>query len=421
MGDKVIHIEHLGKQYCIGQKTSYRTLREAIMDAAKAPFRSLKNTKSENNTEYFWALKDISFDVEKGEIIGIIGRNGAGKSTLLKILSRITEPTEGRAEIRGRVGSLLEVGTGFHPELTGRENIYLSGSILGMKRSEIDKKFDAIVKFAETEKFLDTPLKRYSSGMQVRLGFAVAAHMEPEILIVDEVLAVGDLTFQKKSLGKMNEVAKDGRTVLFVSHNMGAVHNLCSRCVLLKNGQVSMDGPTEQVIQKYLLENNESRDVLIKNGDSSKPINLRKAWLETLSGHRSSEIRYDEGFRVIIEYEVNSPISECCIWTGIRTVEDVIAFDTADTDMDVSLFDVRKPGYYRSVIAYPPKWLNAGNYYCVAGIVRYNPETTYDRAEICSFTVLDIGTPEKTRTGQSRPGILQPYMSWKTEKVSNNQ
>lgn len=203
------------------------------------------------NSEYFWALKDVSFDVQKGDVVGIIGRNGAGKSTLLKILSRITDPTEGHAEIYGRVGSLLEVGTGFHPELTGRENIYLSGSIIGMKKSEIDSKFDDIVKFAETEQFLDTPVKHYSSGMQVRLGFAVAAHLEPEILIVDEVLAVGDIAFQKKCLGKMEGVAKEGRTVLFVSHNLVAVNSLCNKSILLENGRIVASGNTNEIIEKY--------------------------------------------------------------------------------------------------------------------------------------------------------------------------
>lgn len=253
MSDIAIHVEHLSKQYHIGQKAPYMTFREAITNAAAAPLkRIIRGAQSSDEQGKFWALKDVSFDVEKGEVVGIIGRNGAGKSTLLKILSKVTEPTEGFAKIYGRVGSLLEVGTGFHPELTGRENVYLSGAILGMKRSEIESKFDDIIKFAETEKFLDTPLKHYSSGMQVRLGFSVAAHLEPEILIVDEVLAVGDAAFQKKCLGKMGSVAKEGRTILFVSHQMNAVEKLCNRGLLLENGKVAYDSDNiHSVIHKY--------------------------------------------------------------------------------------------------------------------------------------------------------------------------
>jgi lipopolysaccharide transport system ATP-binding protein len=251
--DLSMRVTGLGKQFRIGERSgSYRTFRDAITSAASAPLRRLGSGGNGSPPGYFWALKDVSFDVRKGEVLGIIGRNGAGKSTLLKILSRITEPTAGRAEIYGRVGSLLEVGTGFHPELTGRENIFLSGAILGMKRSEIESKFDEIVKFAETERFLDMQLKHYSSGMQVRLGFAVAAHLEPEILIIDEVLAVGDAEFQKKCLGKMKDVAREGRTVLFVSHNMPAVMNMCTRVILMGAGKVVEDGKTGDVIQDYL-------------------------------------------------------------------------------------------------------------------------------------------------------------------------
>ena len=254
MSDVAIRVENLSKLYTLGKRERYRTLRDTLTDALAAPFRRLRNGASpETEAETLWALKDVSFEVKHGEVLGVIGRNGAGKSTLLKILSRITEPTGGRAEIHGRVGSLLEVGTGFHPELTGRENIFLNGAILGMKKAEILRKFDEIVAFAEVEKFIDTPVKHYSSGMYVRLAFAVAAHLEPEILIVDEVLAVGDAEFQKKCLGKMGDVAAEGRTVLFVSHNMGAVTSLCTRVVCLANGTVIGNGEPRQVIQEYLL------------------------------------------------------------------------------------------------------------------------------------------------------------------------
>jgi homopolymeric O-antigen transport system ATP-binding protein len=259
MSDIAIQVEQIGKHYYIGsRRQTYRTIRETCTDALAAPFRrasKLLRGHASGTSEFheaIWALKDVSFSVKCGDVVGIIGRNGAGKSTLLKILSRITEPTEGRARIWGRVGSLLEVGTGFHPELTGRENVYLNGAILGMKRAEIARKFDEIVAFAETELFLDTPVKHYSSGMHVRLAFAVAAHLEPEVLVVDEVLAVGDVAFQKKCLGKMDDVAKAGRTVLFVSHNMAAISALCSKALLLSNGKLSNLGEVSEVIGKYM-------------------------------------------------------------------------------------------------------------------------------------------------------------------------
>ena len=257
MTDIAIQVEGLSKYYRIGKRGGHLTLKDSLAKFCRRAFNLFKfqnNRKDDfrDTNNAIWALSDVSFEVKKGEIIGIIGRNGAGKTTLLKILSRITEPTEGYAEINGRVGSLLEVGTGFHPELTGRENIYLNGAILGMKRAEIDHKFDNIVAFAEIEKFLDTPVKRYSSGMYVRLAFAVAAHLEPEVLMVDEVLAVGDTAFQKKCVGKMGDVAKEGRTVLFVSHNMAAIANLCKRCILLENGKIVMNDQPETVINHYL-------------------------------------------------------------------------------------------------------------------------------------------------------------------------
>ena len=270
MSDIAVRVENLSKLYRIRERRRYRTLRDTIAETFAAPFRrrsqvspfAIRNPQSVDNSpsairhsqsETIWALKDVSFEIKYGEVVGIIGRNGAGKSTLLKILSRITEPTEGEARIYGRVGSLLEVGTGFHYELTGRDNIYLNGAILGMKKAEIDRKFDEIVVFAEVENFLDTPVKHYSSGMHMRLAFSVAAHLEPEIVIVDEVLAVGDEAFQKKCLGKMGEVAKEGRTVLFVSHNMLAVERLCTRGILLHTGGVNYEGSPGEAIEKYVV------------------------------------------------------------------------------------------------------------------------------------------------------------------------
>ncbi len=252
MSQYAIRVDHLGKRYRIGERETYRALRDTLTSALTAPLRRVwsRNATSASNT--IWALKDVSLEIEPGEVLGVIGHNGAGKSTLLKILSRITEPTEGRAEVRGRVGSLLEVGTGFHPELTGRENIFLNGAILGMKRSEIARRFDEMVAFAGVERFIDTPVKRYSSGMYLRLAFAVAAHLEPEILLVDEVLAVGDAAFQKKCLGRMSEVAREGRTVLFVSHNLPSIEKLCQRVVVIDGGRVIASGDPVSSIATYL-------------------------------------------------------------------------------------------------------------------------------------------------------------------------
>ncbi len=294
MTDTVIRVENLGKKYVIGHQKQerYTTLRDAIADRARSLTRKIQfpsfgsNTKP--TTEEFWALKDVSFEIKQGDRVGIIGRNGAGKSTLLKILSRITEPTCGRISIKGRVASLLEVGTGFHPELTGRENIYLNGAVLGMSKVEIKRKFDEIVDFAEVERFLDTPVKRYSSGMYVRLAFAVAAHLEPEILIVDEVLAVGDFQFQKKCLGKMEDVGREGRTVLFVSHNLVAVQSLCSRGIFLQNRTVIADKTMTEAVSIYLqtLEQTSSQNLLEREDRRGKgQIKLALVEVSTGDGH----------------------------------------------------------------------------------------------------------------------------------------
>jgi lipopolysaccharide transport system ATP-binding protein len=258
MTDLAIRCEELAKQYRIGERESYKALRDVITDAFASPYRRLRsalrhssNGSARSEKPNIWALKDVSFEINRGEVVGIIGRNGAGKSTLLKILSRITEPTHGHADIWGRVGSLLEVGTGFHPELTGRDNIFLNGAILGMRRAEIARKFDEIVAFAEVEKFIDTPVKRYSSGMYMRLAFAVAAHMQTETLLVDEVLSVGDVAFQKKCLGKMGDISKQGRTIIFVSHNVAAITRLCARCLVISGGRVAYDGDTRTAISQH--------------------------------------------------------------------------------------------------------------------------------------------------------------------------
>jgi lipopolysaccharide transport system ATP-binding protein len=307
--EPAIRVEQIGKRYKIGLRDdARRSFGEALLHAGGAPLRRLRHlSEGSDGSDLFWALRDISFDVARGEVIGIIGRNGAGKSTLLKILSRITEPTEGTARLRGRVASLLEVGTGFHPELTGRENIQLNGAILGMKKAEIARKFDEIVAFAEIGRFLDTPVKRYSSGMRVRLGFAVAAHLEPEILIVDEVLAVGDVAFQQKCLGKMNDVAHSGRTILFVSHNMASIESLCDRVILLEQGAIKRIGACGAVIDDYLSHLAERSLHAIgerddREGDGSA--RCTGLWFEDELGTVTDTFRSGQDLRVCLRYEL---------------------------------------------------------------------------------------------------------------------
>ncbi len=316
MSEYALQVNGIGKQYRIGSKRAkYGTLRDAIADTVKTPFRRARSLLrgqaygAAGLEEEIWALKDITFDVRHGDVVGIIGRNGAGKSTLLKVLSRITDPTEGYADVYGRVGALLEVGTGFHEELTGRENIYLNAAILGMSRYEIDLKFDEMVHFAEVEKFIDTPVKHYSSGMKLRLGFAVAAHLEPEILIVDEVLAVGDASFQKKSLGKMNEVAKQGRTVLFVSHNMAAIASLCTRGIMLEQGQIRATGDIRDVVDEYLKVNEGVRSITDRKTSS-------EAYFEsvTMTGPNSIDAGEHIGFEVVVHSNAPNPIRASINW-----------------------------------------------------------------------------------------------------------
>lgn len=321
--NSIITVNNIGKRYRIGTKINPEGLdnfRDAILNAVKAPFRNLKRLRKLTNFEdggdgetsdIIWALKDVSFEVNKGEVVGIIGRNGSGKSTLLKILSRITEPTEGCIELRGRVSSLLEVGTGFHRELTGRENVYLNGSILGMKKWEIDAKFDEIVAFSEIEKFIDTPVKHYSSGMYVRLAFAVAAHLEPEILLVDEVLAVGDAVFQKKCLGKMGDIAKGGRTVLFVSHNMGAIKSLCHKAVLLNKGQCITKGDSEDIVNQYLKLDSANNNVPLSDCQRKCPpkkVKIVDVHIRNLRTDQKDNHETLDPIEVSIFYEVLSPI-----------------------------------------------------------------------------------------------------------------
>ena len=327
MGLLAVHVEKLSKLYQIGPTETYATIRESLMEAFVAPFRRAREKLPSSNgqgcatSDTIWALKDVSFEINQGEIVGIIGRNGAGKSTLLKILSRITEPTDGFAEIHGRVGSLLEVGTGFHGELSGRENIYLNGAILGMRKTEIARKFDEIVAFAEVEKFIDTPVKRYSTGMYLRLAFAVAAHLEPEILIVDEVLAVGDASFQNKCIGKMGAVAKEGRTVLFVSHNVAAVKSLCSRAILLDGGQVDCDGRVDEVVDRYVMANSDVLQSGVIPDDVERigtgEAKLRSVQLANLSCNPVSELYFGQPFRVTLGFDVLTNIRDVFVEVNI--------------------------------------------------------------------------------------------------------
>ncbi len=417
----VVRFEGVSKSYSIRHQTGhgYQALREVLADKAKRvasrvlhPLRRHEPTVS---FEQFWALKDVSFEVHQGERVGIIGRNGAGKSTLLKVLSRITEPTSGRIHIRGRVATLLEVGTGFHPELSGRENIFLNGAILGMTRAEIRRKFDDIVEFAEVETFLDTPVKRYSSGMYVRLAFSVAAHLDPEILVVDEVLAVGDAAFQRKCLGKMASVASEGRTIFFVSHNLGAIQNLCSTCVLLNSGEIVVRGDPAKVVGTYVTTGAAAAVDYLQGPDPSKAMHLRKVGLSTVDGTPAQEFAFADAVRVNIEYDVNEPTSSCSVWVGVRTIEQTYAFCSSDSDTNEQIFQLREPGAYRTTLDIPKQWLNAGTYFLVVGITKYPQATNFDRVECSAFTIHDTGTPEQLRTGNSRPGILQPFLAWEID------
>jgi len=346
MSSPIIQVKGLSKQYHIGlrEKTN-RTFREAVTDAFTAPVRNFRNlrrlTKVENdNPAVIWALRDVSFDVQPGEVVGIIGRNGAGKSTLLKILSRITEPTSGEIRLHGRVASLLEVGTGFHPELTGRENIYLNGIILGMRKHEVDRKFDEIVAFSEIEKFLDTPVKRYSSGMYVRLAFAVAAHLEPEILLVDEVLAVGDAAFQKKCLGKLKDVSGTGRTTFYVSHNMGSIVDLCTKAILLDKGTLKVSGPPSGIVEEYLSANSNKSFVDLTRWYEERSGNgpLKLSFIETInqSGRPVSQFSYGEPitFRIGIQGQPHSLMN---LGISIRNTLNQLVLHFTNKDDHISL------------------------------------------------------------------------------------
>jgi len=382
------------------------------------PFDDQSYLRIRLETDYIWALKDVSFEVKRGEIVGIIGRNGAGKSTLLKILSKITEPTEGRVELRGQVGSLLEVGTGFHPELTGHENVYMYGAILGMDRWEVTRKFDEIVAFAEIEKFIETPVKRYSSGMYMRLAFAVAAHMETEILIVDEVLAVGDAAFQKKCLGKMEDVSRGGRTVLFVSHNMGAVSRLCEGAIWIDRGEIVFLGPSNSAISSYLKQSSEKRHRNTFPPLSEKPMCLRLIEVHDEEGNLADEIEFSTPIRIVLEYDINRPVSGAHVICFINNSEGINVLGTGDADLSSERFGKREGGRYRAFFEIPPKLLGEGTYTVTVSLgVPY--VDVYDRLEnVISFDLVDKTSQRRNSYHIRRPGLLGIEMPWYSEKIA---
>jgi len=418
-----ITTDNLGKHYHLGilQQKSLRfgtgfTFRETSSKTFNSGLRLLRGGKlaADHRDSSFWALRNASFEVQRGEVVGLIGRNGAGKSTLLKILSRIVEPTEGIARLHGRVASLLEVGTGFHPELTGRENIYLNGAILGMRKAEIDRKFDEIVAFSEVERFLDTPVKRYSSGMYVRLAFAVAAHLEPEILIIDEVLAVGDHAFQKKCLGKIQDVASsDGRTVLFVSHNMGALAQLCQRGVLLEQGRVTTVGPVRDVIQSYLrssLDHNTARARF--SADPTKPAQFNSAEILHDDGGLASDFSCDETVTIRLCYEVRKPVAETFLTFYLQNLEGtrVLFSDIRDTDPSAS--ERLSVGLHTFEIKVPPRLLASTTYLLTVGSASKYSGVLDHEHNCCEFTLRDLSTQD-----QSRPGVLGIRLPWEHKLV----
>jgi lipopolysaccharide transport system ATP-binding protein len=419
----VISVENLSKKYIIGHQKQerYTVLRDVLADGAKRFTRKLIHPFAEPQNdpthEEFWALRDVSFDIQQGDRVGVIGRNGAGKSTLLKILSRITEPTSGKVSIKGRVASLLEVGTGFHPELTGRENIFLNGAILGMSRAEIKKKFDEIIAFAEVEKFLDTPVKRYSSGMYVRLAFAVAAHLEPEILVIDEVLAVGDALFQKKCMGRMEEVGKEGRTVIFVSHNMGAISELCTSAILLHQGKVVSDGETGHVIGQYLLHAKKTGNLPL-NFDRDVPIYVTE--IKLCDSNRSQISDVNLGHDAILEfnYTIKTPLSNVAIAVLLSRMGNPLLY-SYDTDDSPSLEEsVRTPGRYIVRIHLPLSRFKEGIYTAEIKIGVGQTNMSDERATI-SFEIINYSINTANKSFRSdRPGQLYWPLTWDTQNIN---
>lgn len=421
MPETIIQVDNVSKRYRINSAQQTETLRSQLTQGIRSVFQRQK----QSDDDYIWALQDVSFDLERGEALGIIGQNGSGKSTILKILSRITRPTSGRVILGGRVASLLEVGTGFHPELSGRENIYMNAAILGMNRQEIRRKFDEIVSFAEVEKFIDTPVKRYSSGMYMRLAFSIAAHLEQEILVVDEVLAVGDASFQKKSLGKMGEVANQGRTVLFVSHNLGAIAALCPRSIWLNRGELVMDGPTHDVLQAYAQGN------AVDSGEV--------CWddIDTAPGSdkvRLHRVRVISDNRVSPEVDIQKDITlEFTFWNlkpGEKVTTGIYLLDGMGVDVLTSAnlpsanlatddwYDQPHPeGLFRTTCTIPGNFLNDGRYTVDVSITTNLSHLQVHVKNVIAFNVYESGGMSQEYMGNWR-GVVRPRLAWQTEQVS---
>ncbi len=429
MSEVVIRAENLGKRYRIGPRESYKALRDTLTDAICAPFRRLTSRFRRDGSRWgqapentIWALKGVSFEVERGDVLGIIGRNGAGKSTLLKILSRVTEPTEGYAKMHGRVGSLLEVGTGFHPELTGRENIYLNGAILGMRRAEITKKLDEIVAFAEIEQFIDTPVKRYSSGMYMRLAFAIAAHLEPEILVVDEVLAVGDLQFQRKCLGKMEDVSQSGRTVLFVSHNMSAITRLCSRALLLDHGRIIAEGPASEVVATYVSKALGTSGTVEWTDPARRPgtdgFQLVAVSITDEHGIPVSVASVEQPIQLRITYQVQVPNLRfrCC---AVFFTQGSCAFVTLEPIEIVR----ERVGFYHSVVRIPANLLAEGEYTVSLSVfASRGKKAHYCRAkDVVVVQIYDpvSGTTARGDYAEGLLGVVRPLLEWRVEHLGS--
>jgi lipopolysaccharide transport system ATP-binding protein len=414
LSDTAIRVDNLSKSFRLKHQVKHDSLRETISHACTVLFnRTQRRDSSLASSEEFWALKNVSFKIQRGEALGIIGRNGAGKSTLLKIISRITRPTEGFVEITGRVGSLLEVGTGFHPELSGRENIHLNGSILGMKRADLVRKFDEIVSFAEIERFLDTPVKRYSSGMYTRLAFAVAAHLEPEILVVDEVLAVGDARFQKKCLGKMDEVAQAGRTILFVSHNMTAISRLCRRTIWIDGGRIRRAGDSDDVIKAYLSEemSQAPERQWAFPGDAPGDDRIRLIGARVLQLDQvTSVVDINKSAQVQIDFQVLRPAENLISGINLYDSSGLCLFDSCDWRPN-SLC----PNRYRTTVAIPPYLLAEGRISVLVQLVFYEPEIhSVVVPSVIAFDAVDSDDPLAVRGAYQGvwPGALRPRLDW---------
>jgi lipopolysaccharide transport system ATP-binding protein len=421
VSDPAIRVEGLGKKYKLGPRESYRTMRESLVRLGSAPARIMSRLggKAPPPEETFWAIRDVSFSVAPGEVIGIIGRNGAGKSTLLKILSRITDPTEGRVTLRGRVGSLLEVGTGFHPELTGRENIFLNGAILGMARRETQGRFDEIVAFAEIDRFLDTPVKHYSSGMYMRLAFAVAAHLEPEILLVDEVLAVGDASFQKKCLNKMESVSRHGRTIFFVSHNMNAITRLCARAIMLDRGKIFEDGPAAQVVTTYLrsgLGTTASRKWEDGSAPGNSIVRLRSARAIVEDGGVAEIFDIRRPIGLEMEYDVLEAGQVLTPNFHVFNEDGVCVCIVSDVSPEWRRKG-RPIGRYRSVAWFPGNFLAEGMLVVRVALSTMDPVVIhFDEPDVLSFTIKDSLDGDSARGDYAGPlpGIVRPLLQWQT-------